>query len=327
MPVVLVVDDSPVDRARAGGLLKKSADLVPAYAANGREALAAIAAHAPDIVVSDLQMPEMDGLELVGAVRRQFAALPIILMTAHGSEETAVQALRKGAANYVAKRNLAAELVDTVLNVRAVTRGGRDTSHHLHSVTETQTRFELGSDIAGVPSLIGQLEANLTRMQLVDETGLIRVAVALREALMNAIYHGNLELTSELLEVDESEYVALAERRRQQEPYARRRVHLLARETRTEATYVIGDEGRGFDPSAVPDPTEDQNLDRRTGRGLFLIRTFMDEVRHNAIGNEITLVKRRDRPATSGEADPEAPAGTGAPGGGVMAGKAVDKTT
>src|SRR5687768_17320524 len=101
MAVVLVVDDSPVDRTRAGGLLKKRPGLIPVYASNGREALALIAEKAPDIVVSDLQMPEMDGLELVEAIRRQFAALPVILMTAHGSEETAVQALQKGAASYV----------------------------------------------------------------------------------------------------------------------------------------------------------------------------------------------------------------------------------
>ena len=60
-------------------------------------------------------MPEMDGLELVETIRRRFAPLPVILMTAHGSEEIAMQALRKGATSYVAKRNLAAELVDMVM--------------------------------------------------------------------------------------------------------------------------------------------------------------------------------------------------------------------
>ncbi len=122
MSVVLVVDDSPVDRTRAGGLLKKRPDLTPAFAANGREALAAIAARTPDLVLTDLQMPEMDGLALVETVRRTFPGLPVILMTAHGSEEIAVQALRKGAASYVAKRNLAAELVDTVLSVLEIAR-------------------------------------------------------------------------------------------------------------------------------------------------------------------------------------------------------------
>jgi CheY-like chemotaxis protein len=297
MATVLVVDDSPVDRTRAGGLLKKRPDLIPVYATNGREALELIAQQAPDIVVSDLQMPEMDGLELVEAVRSRFASLPVILMTAHGSEETAVQALRRGAANYVAKRNLAAELVGTVMRTMEVARAGRGQQQIQSFLTETQSRYELDNDLASIPPLVGQLESNLTRMRLCDETGLIRVAVALREALVNAIYHGNLELTSELLELDESAYAELGERRKDQQPFAGRRVHVLARETRTEVTYVIRDEGQGFDLNMLPDPTDPQNIHRRTGRGLFLIRTFMDEVRHNAVGNEITLVKWRDPPA------------------------------
>jgi anti-sigma regulatory factor (Ser/Thr protein kinase) len=64
-------------------------------------------------------------------------------------------------------------------------------------------------------------------------------------------------------------------------------------------TYVIRDEGQGFDLAAMPDPTLPQNLERRTGRGLSLIRTFMDDVRHNDIGNEITMVKRRDPPGAT----------------------------
>ena len=132
-------------------------------------------------------------------------------------------------------------------------------------------------------------------MQLCDRTGWMRIAVALREALVNAIYHGNLELTSQLLEEDESSFERLAELRPREAAFAGRRVYVTARETRSEVTYVIRDEGQGFDPATLPDPTDPANLERRTGRGLFLIRTFMDEVRHNAVGNEITLIKRRDR--------------------------------
>jgi hypothetical protein len=110
---------------------------------------------------------------------------------------------------------------------------------------------------------------------------------------VNAIYHGSLELKSQLLEEDEIEFARLLRERARQSPYASRRVHVIARETRTEVTYIIRDEGPGFDPSSLPDPTDPANLERRSGRGLFLIRTFMDEVRHNGKGNEITMVKRR----------------------------------
>jgi anti-sigma regulatory factor (Ser/Thr protein kinase) len=132
-------------------------------------------------------------------------------------------------------------------------------------------------------------------MQLCDRTGWMRIAVALREAVVNAIYHGNLEVTSQLREDDQSAFDRLVEQRLADAVFAARRVHVIARETRNDVTYVIRDEGRGFDPTTLPDPTDPANLERSTGRGLFLIRTFMDEVRHNGVGNEITLVKRRDR--------------------------------
>ncbi len=115
MSKVLVVDDSPVDRRLAGRLLEMRHDpvygdeptgLLVVYASNGKEALEAIAAEAPDAVVTDLQMPEMNGLALVLQIRIRYPLLPVILMTAHGSEDLAVQALQGGAASYVPKREL-----------------------------------------------------------------------------------------------------------------------------------------------------------------------------------------------------------------------------
>jgi anti-sigma regulatory factor (Ser/Thr protein kinase) len=60
-----------------------------------------------------------------------------------------------------------------------------------------------------------------------------------------------------------------------------------------EAVFVVRDEGKGFDPLQIPNPIDAENLDKPSGRGLLLIRTFMDEVRHNGQGNEITMIKRR----------------------------------
>ena len=58
--------------------------------------------------------------------------------------------------------------------------------------------------------------------------------------------------------------------------------------------FVVRDQGKGFDPTQLPDPTEPENVGRVNGRGLFLIRTFMDEVTFNSQGNEITMIRRRD---------------------------------
>jgi anti-sigma regulatory factor (Ser/Thr protein kinase) len=125
-----------------------------------------------------------------------------------------------------------------------------------------------------------------------DRTERIRVGIALHETLVNAIQHGNLELSSDLRQEDEQVFRDLGEERRRQSPYRDRRVRVRATLSRSEAVYVVEDEGPGFDPATVPDPTDPANLERVGGRGLMLIRTFMDEVEHNEKGNRITLRKR-----------------------------------
>jgi CheY-like chemotaxis protein len=295
MPTILVVDDSAVDRRRATKLLEKESGLKVREATNGLEALELLKESLPDLVLTDMQMPEMDGLQLVEEIRSRHPGVPVILMTAHGSEELAVQALQKGATSYVPKRNLARDLPETIESVLGVAKANQSEKRLLECLLQTESTFVLENDASLIPALIGHLENNLTRMRLCDENGLIRVAVALREALINAIHHGNLEVASKLREQDEKQYYQLVEERREQEPYQDRRVHILARESPHEAVYVIRDEGPGFDPSTLPDPTDPANMEKVSGRGLLLIRTFMDEVQHNKSGNELTMIKRRDQ--------------------------------
>jgi CheY-like chemotaxis protein/anti-sigma regulatory factor (Ser/Thr protein kinase) len=298
MSKVLIVDDSPVDRRLAGKLLEKRADggeptgITVVSAENGRQALEVIAREHPDAVVTDLQMPEMNGLDLVMQIRARHPLLPVILMTAHGSEELAVRALKSGAASYVPKRELGQDLLETVEAVVDAAHGKRDQSRVLKSLTRTESHFVLDNDPALIPPLIVQLKDNVFRMSGSDETGLIQMTVALREALINAMDHGNLELDSALREQDDHSYHNLQRERRAQKPYADRRVYVTSRETRDAAVFVIRDEGPGFDVSKLPDPTDPANLEKRSGRGLLLMRAFMSDVRHNERGNEVTLTYR-----------------------------------
>ena len=71
----------------------------------------------PDVVVTDVQMPEMDGLEFVTAARDLHPDVPVILMTAHGSERCALEALERGAASYVPKSQLVDTLLASVMQV------------------------------------------------------------------------------------------------------------------------------------------------------------------------------------------------------------------
>ena len=125
MTVVLVVDDSPVDRHLVGSLLAEEGSLQVEFASHGGEALERVKASPPDIVLSDLQMPGLDGLGLIEALKQSHPQIPIVVMTSKGSEEFAVKALRTGAASYLPKSRLAAELLPTIDEVLSVARADR----------------------------------------------------------------------------------------------------------------------------------------------------------------------------------------------------------
>jgi CheY-like chemotaxis protein len=289
----LVVDDSPIDRQLAGSIIQKQEGWTATFAGNGLEALEALKTQQPALVLTDMLMPEMDGLELVTAIRSQYPLLPVILMTAHGSEDIAIQALQRGAASYVPKKSLARDLPETIDQVLTIARAKYKQQIVVDSLARSDIEFILDNDVALVPPLVSYLEENILKMRLCEPAGMILLGVALHEALTNAIFHGNLELSSTIKEQDEKKYYSLAKERRQESPYQERRVHVTSHLTRTEATFVVRDEGEGFDPSLLPDPTDPSNLERVSGRGLLLIQTFMDQVKHNDKGNEITMIKRR----------------------------------
>jgi CheY-like chemotaxis protein/anti-sigma regulatory factor (Ser/Thr protein kinase) len=292
MKTVLVVDDSKVDQQLAAALLQE-AGFRTETADEGRAALACVERGAPDVVLTDLQMPGMDGLELVEAIRARCPGVPVVLVTAFGSEEIAAAALRAGAASYVPKRNLHSDLASTLARVLDASAAGRPTEGARHWLVETSFRYELDSTPAWIQPVVAHLQAELTSRGICDETAVIQVGVALNEALANALHHGNLEIDSGLREEGLDVYFARIEERRSQAPYGSRKVLLRADFRQGEAVLVVRDEGKGFDPGKVADPCDAQNLARLSGRGLMLIRTFMDEVRHNDRGNEITMVKRR----------------------------------
>ncbi|MBW3600121.1 MAG: response regulator [Planctomycetes bacterium] len=302
MAKILVVDDSAVDRRLAGGLLSKEGTITVQFCENGAEAVSAIEQAPPDLVITDLQMPEMDGLALVEHIKLTRPNLPVILMTSMGSEEIAVSALEAGAASYVPKRKLAEDLMRIVRQVMEAAAQQSSRAQLLLGMTRTEFTFELANDSTLIPPLISHIQDSVTQMGVCDEADRLRLAIALEEALTNALFHGNLELSSELRDNDAERYAAEVARRSTSPPYADRRVFVDSRFTRDQAYFVIRDEGPGFDPSNLPDPLDPECFDKAGGRGILLMRTFMSEVSFNDTGNEVTLIKRRADGGGNGEA-------------------------
>ena len=109
-----------------------------------------------------------------------------------------------------------------------------------------------------------------------DDDEIFHLTMAVREATVNAVLHGN--------EYDPHKHITA-----------------IFENNGESLIFTVCDQGRGVDPSTLPDPTEPENLLRGTGRGIFLIRSLMDEVHFRQLhpGTELTLVKYLARPGAA----------------------------
>jgi DNA-binding NarL/FixJ family response regulator len=117
---VLAVDDHSLVRQGIAGLLAIQPDMtMVAEAANGREAIQQFRKHCPDITLMDLQMPEVNGLDAIIAIRGEFPGARIIVLTTYQGDVQVVRAMKAGAQGYLLKNLLHKELLDTIRAVHA----------------------------------------------------------------------------------------------------------------------------------------------------------------------------------------------------------------
>lgn len=296
MATILVAEHSDAERAEIGEVLK-AAGHTPAFAYTGEEALAAVQASHPDLLVADAELAGLDGIKLTGKMRQQHPTVPVLLVIDVVNKEVVAAALRAGAAAYLPRQIVARELPAVVRELLNVAASQRRRVMFLQRLAAVEYRFELESDPDLVTNMVSQAELLLAQMELFDDADRMRVGVAIHEALVNAVVHGNLEVASDLKKGGWEEYHAAIARRRQETPYCHRRVTVdMSAERRKSFTVRITDQGPGFDVAALPDPTDPENILKGCGRGLLMIRSFFDDVVHSPTGNQITMTKRQPAP-------------------------------
>ncbi|HJL94825.1 MAG TPA: response regulator [SAR324 cluster bacterium] len=264
-------------------------------ARDGEEALKILQNEEIDGIFCALTMPKLGGLELLKEVQSANSRRPLVILCPPNDSENALNALQLGACDYLLKAINPLELQRTLDRVVSLQEGFHFSAYAMdHLLQETRT-LEIGNDFTGLNRIIAFMTQDLPSYGILNQEQLFRMNMLLKEAIENAIFHGNLELRSEMRRENPELFYKTAAQKRDIDPYKDRKLILQYDISRNSAKYVVRDEGKGFVHADLLDPADPDNLLRIEGRGLIMIMNFMDEVFWNDRGNEVTMVRYRKR--------------------------------
>ena len=296
---ILVVDDEAVIRDIIKRKLISATDFSVVEAEDGYDALERLREGKIDLIITDIKMPRMSGIELLAEIRRLGLDTPVIIITGYGTLNDAIDALRLGALNFIKKPFHTNELLGVIDRVFTVFEEKVFLKDVLPFVNSQTAHLVLPNDHMLFQGVISYANEIVKTSWPEYVTGAVDVKICLYEALLNAYEHGNLEISSQekeaILEKDPGSYEDFLFERAKQAPYCERKIDVRATIDTAKAVFRITDEGPGFNVKSLPDPTDPDNIMRNLGRGILLITSMMSDVSFNESGNALTMTMNRRR--------------------------------
>lgn len=268
MAKILVVDDEEIVRTTLKRALNRD-DMVVTTASLAKEALALLENEKFDLIMTDVKMPEMDGITFVKTVKLDDPEVPIVVLTGFATIEMTRDALQSGAYNFLTKPF-------EIENILAVVKRGLTLKKEIvrnkevASFTQCQFDVEIPSRAELLGGVIFYIIEQLKLMDFSERIIATEILMTLDEAITNAHKHGN--------KADQT-----------------KKIFVRTKIDRDKMEMSIRDEGEGFDPEQLINPLSPEGIERNCGRGVFLIKSYMDEVSYNDKGNELTIVKNNRR--------------------------------
>lgn len=294
-PRILLLDDEEIIRDLFSKLFSRDGRFHLDTVADGNEGLRALTEATYDLVITDLQMPNLAGIPFIRKLKQKYPNLPFMVFTGFGEVEDAIEALRLGALNFFRKPSDLDEMLPAVEKALALIALADHKQRVYNRLDRALFEFSLPPRISEKDPIIQHLVDPLVPYGIATEMEVKNIYLALDEALNNAIAYGALSIDSSIR--DESTghrlFQSLLEERERDPNYANRLVRIEATYTPDRVVFRIKDPGEGFDYKNLPDPTDPENLLREHGRGLLLMQCFMDKVEFNGKGNEVTLIRQR----------------------------------
>lgn len=289
---ILFVDDEPSIRELFQ--ISLGVDYNLTLAKDGEEALDIANANTFDLIITDISLPKMSGVDFIRSIRKNGNFTPFIIITGDSNIELAIDTFRMGAIDFFLKpfrvdsiRSVIERFASMHINKEELIRS----QDFIHIAEKSQ--FILLPKIRRINyyvNLLLVILADLPNLKLEDQLAL---KVTLYELISNAIEHGtagiNYQEKKKILENANQDYFNYVEEKCKG---TNKKVTITLDYSPEQIEMTIADEGDGFNPKDIPDPIKNPSANLYSGRGLFLTKLNIDEIRFNDKGNTVTVVRK-----------------------------------
>lgn len=262
-------------------------------AQNASDGLDVYLSEKPDVIICNMLLPGMSGLELLNTIRKKDSKTSIIIATTKSSENIAIQAFRLGATDFL-KKPIQDKDILPILEKLKEKHQAEPQDIKYGDVEQGSMKFTFRTELDSVHLIVERLIGELGD-DFFDEDDKINIELGLIELITNALEHGNLNISfdEKTAACDNNTLEELLESRMKDPTYSNRLITVNFEYTPEECIWSIIDEGDGFDISQLPDPTAKENLDSLHGRGIFMTKLFFDSLEYKGKGNQAVAIKRR----------------------------------
>lgn len=291
MKKILIIDDENLVRSVINIALTNKGYKV--YEAdNGKTGIQMFIDIDPDIVITDVNMPEMSGIEVTKNIKENKVDADVVIMTGYGTEELIIEALRVGASNYINKPVDFKELFN-ILDSIILKRENRRLFDVLKDVVVFEKKsLVLDNDITKVWGTVNQILFNLSPS--IERKKIEKLKLGLYEILVNSIEHGNLGITYDEKKeaLENNTYNELVTRKLKEANEQKKVVNIQTVYNGEELVVEIIDQGKGFNLKELPPLSDPDTLLAVHGRGILLASLYFDKLEYKEPGNVVTIVKK-----------------------------------
>lgn len=291
---VLVLEDDDFSRKYFLNIVEREGYTCK-VAANGKIGYDIYKDFIPQVIICDIQMPEVDGLQFLEKIKTENSKAIVIMATAFESEEYAIKALELGANNYLKKPVYPEDLVRLLKKYKNIVEEHKVFDNLIIDTEKIEFIKHFNSDMRSVPVIVDYLMQYIK--DAFEDSDKIGLELGLAELITNAVEHGNLNITyaekSEALENDK--LADLVADRLSNPEIANKTVKVEFMLNEELCRWTITDQGEGFDWENVQNPLLDEGVEKLHGRGIFISRFQFDEMQYLGKGNSVRIMKKRRR--------------------------------